>query len=102
MPLCGHQLATRVRNHVARCPQLKVVNAGSDDFFGNLVSFEPSASRPDGPAAAGDLKRIAEECAARNIRIAGGAERICIATHIFTQPTELNAFFDAVDAGLRG
>lgn len=45
--------------------------------------------------------RIADECAARNIRIAGGAERIRIATNIFTQPTELNAFFDALDTGLR-
>ena len=36
-----------------------------------------------------------------NIRIAGGTERIRIATHIFTQPTELNAFADAVERGLR-
>jgi hypothetical protein len=50
----------------------------------------------------GDLKRVVAECAKRNIRIIGGPERIRIATHIFTQPTELNAFFDAVDRGVRG
>jgi hypothetical protein len=86
-----------VRDHIAKSPQLKVVNASSDEFFGTLVSFEPSGAA----GAPKDLSRIAQQCAARNIRIAGGGERIRIATHIFTQPTELNAFFDAVDAGLR-
>ena len=51
--------------------------------------------------AAGDLKRVAELCAARRIRIAGGSERIRISTHIFTQPAELDAFFDALDVALR-
>lgn len=87
-----HALARSVRDRVSAQPQLRVVNASKDEFFGSLVSFEP---------VAGDLKRIAAECAARNIRIAGGQERIRIATHIFTQPAELNAFFDALDAGLR-
>ncbi len=105
-----HQLATRVRDRVASHPQLRVVNASKDEFFGGLVSFEPvvAASPPAGtppsvPAGSttGGLKRVADECAARNIRIAGGPERIRIATHIFTQPTQLNAFFDALDAGLR-
>ncbi len=95
-----HQLATRVRDRVAAYPQLKVVNASKDEFFNALVSFEPVPSVPPG-ATTGGLLRIADECAARNIRIAGGAERIRIATNIFTQPTELNAFFDALDAGLR-
>jgi hypothetical protein len=57
------------------------------------VSFEP---------VKGDLKGVVAECAARNIRIAGGPERIRVATHIFTQPKELNSFFDAVERGLRG
>jgi selenocysteine lyase/cysteine desulfurase len=136
-----HQLATRVRDRVAVHPQLRVVNASRDEFFGALVSFEPSSfeSRPAGtagsaspPAATSsgvgtpassaassspsagtasgsaaayaalkDLSPIARECAARNIRIAGGAERIRVATNIFTQPTELNSFFDALDAALR-
>lgn len=105
-----HALATRVRDRVVTHPQLRVVNASRDEFFGGLVSFEPAASGsraagtlPPAPSGAttGGLKRIADECAVRNIRIAGGAERIRIATHIFTQPTELNAFFDALDAGLR-
>jgi len=91
----GHQLATRVRDFIAKQPQLKIVNASSDDFFGTLVSFEPAPG-----SGLKDLSRIAQECAARNIRIAGGGERMRIATHIFTQPTELNSFFDAVSAGL--
>ena len=95
-----HQLATRVRDRVAAHPQLRVVNASKDEFFGGLVSFEPATPIPPG-STTGGLQRVAEECAARNIRIAGGAERIRIATHIFTQPTELHAFFDALDAGSR-
>jgi selenocysteine lyase/cysteine desulfurase len=90
-----HQLATRVRDAVLRYPQkLKFGNASKDEFFGALVSFDPVGA-PDG------LKFIVRECAARNIRIAGGPEHIRISTNIFTQPTELNAFFDAMDAGLR-
>jgi selenocysteine lyase/cysteine desulfurase len=111
-----HELATRVRQAVQRYPQLRLANASADVFYGGLVSFERSESRtggtsdsrPSGPseprqagAPTGDLSRIVEQCAARNIRIAGGPERMRIATHIFTQPTELNAFFDALDAGLR-
>jgi isopenicillin-N epimerase len=94
-----HELATRVRDRVRNYPALRVANASSDEFFGALVSFE---------AAAGGLKRVFEQCAARNIRIAGGpdaergVDRIRISTNIFTQPIELNAFFDALDAGLRG
>jgi isopenicillin-N epimerase len=95
-----HQLATQVRDRVARYPQLKVVNASADAFFGGMVSFEPVPPLPAG-STTGGLKPIADQCAARQIRIAGGAERIRISTHIFTQPTELNAFYDALDAGLR-
>ncbi len=95
-----HQLATQVRDRVARCRQLRIVNASANRFFGGMVSFEPIPATPPG-AATGGLKRVADECAARNIRIAGSAERIRISTHIFTQPTELNAFYDALDAGLR-
>jgi isopenicillin-N epimerase len=93
-----HELATRVRDKVRGYSQLKLANASSDDFFGALVSFE---------SAPGGLKRVYEQCAARNLRIAGGpdpergVDRIRISTNIFTQPTELNAFFDALDAGLR-
>lgn len=90
-----HQLATRVRDRIAAYPQLRNVNASRDEFFGALVSFEPAP-------ALKDLSSIGRECAARNIRIAGGVERIRIATNIFTQPTELNSFFDALAAGLRG
>jgi isopenicillin-N epimerase len=88
-----HQLATMVRDRVLKYPEkLRLANASKDEFFGAMVSFEPTQ---------GDLKRVAAECAARNIRIAGGTERIRISTNIFTQPTELYPFFDAMDAGLR-
>ena len=55
-------------------------------------------------AVRGDLKRVKAECDARRIRIRywEGNERIRVSTHIFTQQTELNAFFDALERGLRG
>jgi len=91
-----HENAARVRECVLRYPdQLRFGNASKDEFYGGLVSFDPVDSE-DG------LKKVVEECAARNIRIAGGADHMRIATHIFTQPTELNAFSDALDAGMRG
>jgi selenocysteine lyase/cysteine desulfurase len=88
-----HKLAGQVRDKIQTYPQLRLANASADAFYGGLVSFEP---------VEGDLKRVLEECAARNIRIAGGAERIRVATHVFTQPTELQAFFDALHRALRG
>jgi isopenicillin-N epimerase len=87
-----HELAGRVRDGLKRYPQLRLLNASGDAFYAGLVSFEP---------VQGNLQRVVQELAARNIRFAGGNQRIRIATHIFTQPTELNAFFDAVDRGLR-
>src|SRR5262249_19047232 len=86
------ELAGRVRDRVKEYPQLRLANASTDAFFGGLVSFEP---------VQGDLKGVMAELAARNVRVAGGPGRIRVATHIFTQPTELNAFFDAVERGLR-
>ncbi|HYV39673.1 MAG TPA: aminotransferase class V-fold PLP-dependent enzyme [Gemmataceae bacterium] len=87
-----HELATRVRKTIQGHAQLRLANASLDPFYAGLVSFEP---------VKGDLKRVVQECEARNIRIAGGPERIRIATHIFTQVTELNSFADAVDRALR-
>jgi selenocysteine lyase/cysteine desulfurase len=87
-----HELARRVRDRIAEYPQLRLANATNEAFFGGLVSFE---------AVKGDLKRVVTECAARNIRVIGSPQRFRVGTHIFTQPTELNAFFDAVDRGLR-
>jgi selenocysteine lyase/cysteine desulfurase len=83
-----HELAGRVRECIQRHPQLRLVNASADPFFAGLVSFEP---------VKGDLGRLVQECNARQIRVAGGKERMRIATHIFTHPTELHAFFDAVE-----
>ncbi len=88
-----HDLARRVRDRLKEHPQLRLANAGDDAFFAGLVSFEP---------VKGDLKRVLEELAARNVRVAGGPDRIRVATHVFTQPTEVNLFLDAVDRGLRG
>jgi selenocysteine lyase/cysteine desulfurase len=87
-----HELAKRVRDRLHGYAQLRLANASADDFYRGLVSFEPRK---------GDLKGVLAECAARQIRVVGGPERIRAATHIFTQPTEINAFFDAVDRGLR-
>lgn len=87
-----HQNARRVHDIVTSHSELAFNNASKDEFYGGLVSFRNTK---------GDLAKIATECGNRKIRIAGGADRIRIATHIFTQPTEINAFADAVDAGLR-
>src|SRR5262245_61011201 len=86
-----HDLARRVRDRIATYPKLRLANASADAFYGGLVSFEP---------VEGDLAGVMKELAARNVRVAGSLRRIRVATHIFTQPTELNAFFDAVERGL--
>jgi selenocysteine lyase/cysteine desulfurase len=88
-----HELAGRARAAVARHPRLRTSNASADAFYAGLVSFR---------AVKGDLKRLAGECAARNIRILAGADWARVATHVFTQPTELYAFFDALDRSERG
>jgi isopenicillin-N epimerase len=87
-----HNLAGQVRDRVKRHARLRLANASADTFYGGMVSFEPIS---------GDLQRVLTELAARNIRVAGGPSRLRIATHIFTQPAELNTFFDALDRGLR-
>ena len=88
----AHELAGRVRDCVRKYPQLRLTNASADAFYGGMVSFEPMK---------GDLRRVMQECDARNIRIIGSPGRIRVSTHIFTQPTEVNAFCDAVERGLR-
>jgi isopenicillin-N epimerase len=88
-----HELAGRVRDRIKQYPRLRLVNASGDAFYAGLVCFEP---------VHGDLQRVMTELTARRIRIAGGPGRIRVATHIFTQPSELNAFFDALDRGMRG
>jgi isopenicillin-N epimerase len=88
-----HELAGRVRDRIKQYPRLRLVNASGDAFYAGLVSFEP---------VHGDLQRVMTELTARRIRIAGGPGRIRVATHIFTQPSELNTFFDALDRGMRG
>jgi isopenicillin-N epimerase len=87
-----HQQAIKVRDIITSHPPLALTAASRDDFYAGLVSF----ANPKG-----DTAKIAGECAKRAIRIGGGSPRIRIATHIFTQQPEINAFADAVDAGLR-
>ena len=88
-----HQLAVQLRDKLKQYPQLKLANASTDAFFAGMVSFEPTK---------GDLKGVLAELAARKVRVAGNPDRIRVATHIFTQSTELNIFMDAVERGLRG
>ncbi len=87
-----HQQAGKIRSIVTSHPQLAVAAASRDDFYGSLLSFSNTK---------GDLGNVAAECGKRSIRIAGGAARMRIATHIFTQNSEISAFGEAVDAGLR-
>jgi selenocysteine lyase/cysteine desulfurase len=88
-----HELAGRLRAKLKEYPRLRLANASDDAFYAGMVSVEP---------VKGDLKRVLAELAARNVRVAGSPEWVRVATHVFTQPTELDAFFDAVDRGLRG
>jgi isopenicillin-N epimerase len=83
-----HELASRVRDGITKRPQFRLANASADPFFGGLVSFEP---------VKGDLDAALRECTARQIRVVGGRDRFRIATHMFTQPTEIQALFDALD-----
>ena len=90
-----HELASQVRDHIGRYPQLSTTNASADRFYGGLVTFEPNQAQRKF-----DLKPVMDQCTARNIRIAGAPDHIRIATHIFTQPAELDSFYTALDAGL--
>ena len=87
-----HQQSAKINTIVKSHPQLQVTAASRDDFYGGLLSFTNTK---------GDLDKVAAECGKRAIRIAGGGPRMRIATHIFTLQPEINAFADAVDAGLR-
>jgi selenocysteine lyase/cysteine desulfurase len=90
-----HEMGRRVRDRLRNDPRVRLLNASADNFHAGLVSFA---------AVRGGLKRVKAECAARHIRIRYWEkdERIRISTHIFTQQTELNAFFDALERGLGG
>jgi isopenicillin-N epimerase len=90
-----HELARQVRDRIAAHPQLRIVNASSDPFFGGMVTFEPDKAKWNG-----DFTRVVDECGKRNMRIAGGPDHFRVSTHIFTQPAELDAFYDALAAGL--
>ena len=90
-----HALGAQVRDRLRAYKQIRLLNASADAFHSGLVTFA---------VAGGNLTRVVAECQKRHIRIgywdeAGG--RIRVSTHIFTQQTELNAFFDAVGRGLR-
>ncbi len=90
-----HEMGRKVRDRLRKDARVRLLNASADRFHAGLVSFA---------AVRGDLKRVKAECDARHIRIRYWEkdERIRISTHIFTQQTELNAFFDALERGLGG
>jgi selenocysteine lyase/cysteine desulfurase len=90
-----HEMSRKVRDRLRENSRVRLLNASADNFHGGLVSFA---------AVKGDLKRVKAECDKRHIRIRYWEEdeRIRISTHIFTQQTELNAFFDALERGLSG
>jgi isopenicillin-N epimerase len=87
-----HELASQVRERVARYPQARIVNASADRFYGGMVCFEPADEK-----AKPLFERAAKECAARRIRVVGDATHFRVSTHIFTQPAELDSFFSALD-----
>jgi isopenicillin-N epimerase len=95
-----HELATQVRDRVLKYPNLKTVNASKDEFYNALTSFEVTPPLPAGTTTGG-LKKAMDECAARNMRVVGDATHMRISTNVFTQPTELDLFYDALDAGMR-
>jgi isopenicillin-N epimerase len=87
-----HQYAKRVHDEVVKHPEFTVINASADAFYGGMVSFAaPQAT----------VKNIFEECARRQIRVSGGADHVRVSTHIFTQPSDIDAFFEAMNAGLK-
>jgi selenocysteine lyase/cysteine desulfurase len=90
-----HELGRRVRDRLREDSRIRLLNASADNFHAGLVSFA---------AVRGDLKRVKAECDKRQIRIRywDEDERIRVSTHIFTQQTELNALFDALERGLGG
>jgi selenocysteine lyase/cysteine desulfurase len=90
-----HEMGRRVRDRLREDRRVRLLNASADNFHAGLVSFA---------AVKGDLKRVKAECDKRHIRVRYWEEdeRIRISTHIFTQQTELNAFFDALERGLGG
>jgi len=87
-----HQQAGRVHDLIASHPELQFGNASRDDFYGGLVSYFHTKD---------DLVKVSDECNKRQIRTGYGSPRMRIATHIFTQQPEINAFADALAAGLR-
>jgi isopenicillin-N epimerase len=90
-----HELASQVRERVARYPQVRIVNASADRFYGGMVTFEPADDK-----ARPLFERAAKECAARRIRVVGDANRFRVSTHIFTQPAELDSFLGALHVAL--
>ena len=68
-----------------------------------MLAFGNGIAHPEGElATAARSARGLPVSSLQNIQIIGGPERIRVATHVFTQPTERNAFLDAADRGLRG
>jgi isopenicillin-N epimerase len=90
-----HELAKQARDRIVAHPQLRTTNASADQFFGGMVTFEPDKTKWNG-----NLQRVIDECGKRNMRIAAAPDHFRVSTHIFTQPSELDAFYEALSAGL--
>lgn len=86
-----HELARRVRDGLQRYPVWHLNTPAADSFYGGLVSVVPPEE---------DLPGVVAACRERRIRISGGAGSIRIATGLFTQQQEIDAFFTAVEASL--
>ena len=87
-----HQQAQKVREAVLSHPEIRTANSSREDFYAGLVSFFNTK---------GDLAKVAGECDKRAIRTGYGSPRMRIASHIFTQTSEIETFAEAVSAGMR-
>lgn len=78
------QLARMVREGFARLPRTKILTPDDPRLWGGMTTAE---------FAPGDSDKLRAALGAQKIRVGGGAPRIRLSTHIFTQPREIAAFF---------
>lgn len=82
-----HELASELRERIARFPQLRITNAGFRSSYGGMISFVPNNEEWKG-----DLTRLMDLCESRKIRFKGTPGHFRLSTHIFTQPSDLDVF----------
>jgi isopenicillin-N epimerase len=86
------ELARSIRAGLKDRAGVRTTNASADEFHAGLIGFEP---------VQGDFGKLMAELDALKIRVNGGRTRMRVATHIFNQPSDVQAFLGAVDRGLR-